>query len=90
MTEIKPCPWCGSEAQVGNLTKGIWDIECSSTNSKACPGYAFVIGKSEEGVIKDWNDRAGEAALTKRIEELEMALELATALFNKHVKGKTK
>jgi hypothetical protein len=75
MPEIKkpkPCPWCGGEARTQELHGGgIWDIECSSTNTEACPGYAFVIGGSEEEVIENWNRRAGEAALAKRIEELE-------------------
>ena len=57
MAELKPCPFCGGEANIRNEDGSVW-IECKSC---FC-GTAFASGASPtekliEVVTHDWNRR---------------------------------
>lgn len=55
MTELKPCPFCGGEAEL-NLLLGNYCVTC-----KSCMGAIFpAAGMTEEEAIELWNRRAGE------------------------------
>ena len=69
--ELRPCPFCGSEAFyikiMGNYEKP-HEIYCSK-----CDG-AITEGRSEKQVVTNWNTRPIEDALQSRIAELEKDL----------------
>ena len=51
--KLKPCPYCGSKYQkpfVINIDY-IWVVKCPTCL------LTFGAGETEEGVIKDWNNR---------------------------------
>ena len=67
MSELKQCPFCGSEAQVNTWTMhGITESRCFCSNSD-CPNSVRTVG------LDQWNTRPIEDALNKRIAELEAA-----------------
>ena len=91
MSELKPCPFCGGEAQVNTWTMhGITESRCFCSNSD-CPNSVRTVA------LATWNARPIEDALTARIAELEAennrlaellhnelsSLEIATDLGNK-------
>lgn len=56
MEELKPCPFCGEEANLSKNSCGSWDIGC--TNGK-CDMCARSFGfDTKETAIKAWNTRA--------------------------------
>ena len=74
MSELKPCPFCGSEVQDDPHTgekyprkspMGGWIIHC-----ECCGASLSQFRKSGKGEIS-WNTRPIEDALNKRIAELE-------------------
>lgn len=55
MKELKPCPFCGCEAEL-QLLLGNYSVTC-----KSCMGAIFpAVGMTKEEAIKAWNRRAGE------------------------------
>ena len=58
MEELKPCPFCGSEARIVTNNAGSVRIKC--TNIYKCGARQEWWGM-EEDAIKAWNRRAGEA-----------------------------
>jgi len=69
--ELRPCPFCGEMPKVNNWTlKGITDKRCFCDNEN-CPVYL-----SKTIAIDDWNTRPIEDALTARIAELELRLDV--------------
>ena len=57
MIDLKPCPFCGSEAEMRN-TRGLrtWIVECSNPS---CPA-SYMIGndyETKEEAIEFWNRR---------------------------------
>lgn len=54
MVELKPCPFCGSPAELTGECDMIWG-RCSNENCQA-----ELIGKFDEpeDAIEDWNNRA--------------------------------
>lgn len=62
MTELLPCPFCGSEAEVYNVQESVsWHVEKPYTVShrgKAdCP-VDFAWFETEEEAVKAWSTRA--------------------------------
>ena len=60
MTELKPCPFCGSDA-IGTATdyidyrayrKEYWFAYCEDCGARGC------MAKTEEDSVRYWNDRA--------------------------------
>lgn len=55
MTELKPCPFCGGEAEKLTSTDGFTSIGCLSCN----PIFGVMIQRSSEAeAIAAWNTRA--------------------------------
>jgi len=54
--ELKPCPFCGGEAEV-KFFLGNYFVAC-----KGCPGSTFPYkGMTEEEAVEAWNRRADNA-----------------------------
>jgi hypothetical protein len=69
--ELKPCPWCGSEAVYDSFLG-----YCRCVNDKClfeCKPTAAWITK--EGMIRNWNTRPVEDTITAKVERLRKALE---------------
>ena len=65
MDELKPCPFCGGEAEVEQIPSAVWDKFVAHCKSSKC--IAFYIGYCDEGIydtktkaIEAWNGRAGD------------------------------
>ena len=62
-TEIKPCPFCGGEAELthGTLFDGEarwFDVICKNTR---CRGFSLVCNNhTEDEAIEAWNKRADD------------------------------
>jgi len=67
--ELRPCPFCGGEAQVNTWTLlGITESRCFCSNS-GCPNSVRTVA------LEQWNTRPIEDGLHARIAELEYQLE---------------
>lgn len=58
MTELKPCPFCGSPAELVKSGSG-WYVECTSRNPAVCRCYPWT-GYFDIPLyaIEAWNRRA--------------------------------
>jgi hypothetical protein len=65
MSELKPCPFCGSPAEYTSIDQEF--VRCSK--GLICPTEAAVFS------VEDWNTRPAEDALQKALTEI---LELCT------------
>ena len=67
MSELKPCPFCGSKAELITQHRLLaYFVECAN---EQCSGS--VQGDTEDEVVSAWNARPIEDALNARIAELE-------------------
>ena len=58
MVELKPCPFCGCEAEVFDFEDGRYIVECSSTD---CDVFPYTrIHKSRREAIDAWNRRVDD------------------------------
>lgn len=58
MMELKPCPFCGGEAEVINNGYFV-DVSCKDMN---CRGYADILScKTTKEAIEAWNRRVDNA-----------------------------
>lgn len=48
---LKPCPFCGCNAELWQDYTGSWLVECG------CCGVRTLIKKNKNLVIRDWNRR---------------------------------
>ena len=59
LVDLKPCPFCGGEADViEHLFHGLdssYGLQC-----KKCKAETYQFYKSKEKAIEAWNHRAGE------------------------------
>jgi len=74
--ELKPCPFCGSEAIIktntGNIKTAYWFwVECKNDE---CDHLDMCPRKTQEQAESDWNTRPIEDAMQARIAELEAEL----------------
>lgn len=60
MSEMKPCPFCGTPAK--SITLGSPGVTCPK-------GCCFIIGKTKNEVIERWNKRPAEDELNKIIDK---------------------
>lgn len=70
--EIKPCPFCGSEAYYSFIEDGIWIVRCFACGAQVSkPLFTYSkerMIKGRSAVIQMWNNRVDE---TKTIEKKE-------------------
>lgn len=74
MKELKPCPFCGSDAEMHFdrlCGKTIYMVKCSVDK---CQCQEMGWHETEDEAIAIWNTRPIEDALRKRVEELESLL----------------
>lgn len=55
--ELKPCPFCGGEAEMLNYSENEWLVHC-----RMCDGMAERWRKTEKEAIEQWNRRANDEA----------------------------
>lgn len=65
-TRLKPCPFCGGEAEV-NLFLGNHCVTCNHCMGAIFPGK----GMTREEAIGYWNTRKPMERIVERLEELE-------------------
>lgn len=53
MPELKPCPFCGGEAELLNSLYGEWIVRCPD-----CEGMVEKWRETEEEAAEQWNRRA--------------------------------
>lgn len=73
MIDLLPCPFCGSDAD-----RAI-DDETGETSCMATCSNSNCFASHQWFVDVKWNTRPTEAALQKRVEELEAALRMSIA-----------
>ena len=79
MSELKPCPFCGTSV-VGIEHDGLYRwVECGNMDCNAAGKvFAFLtdVGNADHIVANNWNTRPIEDALNARIAELELRLDV--------------
>ena len=50
--KLKPCPFCGGEAELYQTYNGCYQVECHKCGARSC------IEKKKENVISNWNMRS--------------------------------
>ena len=74
--QVKPCPFCGGEAQVNTCTSTWWKFEATCANEQTCfVARASVKGHGRDDVIAEWNTRALAAPVVVSDEMVERAAE---------------
>lgn len=58
MTELKKCPFCGSEAEIEEYTDGTYAVVCSCNISECEVQPTTYWHYSKEKAIEAWNRRA--------------------------------
>lgn len=62
MTELKKCPFCGTDAVKGVVFDDVYFVECGSADDFH---HIYVTGYTEEDAVRRWNQRA----LDERLED---------------------
>ncbi len=57
MAELKPCPFCGSSAEISQTYRYTWVVGCSNDN---CPCWCGTEFDTKEDAMNFWNTRAPE------------------------------
>lgn len=73
--ELKPCPFCGGEAELYQSYCGYYQIECHQCSARSC------MAAEEESVISNWNMRSTTEIKSKTMtldEAIERCEEVAT------------
>lgn len=73
--ELKPCPFCGGEAELYQSYCGYYQIECHQCSARSC------MAVEEESVISNWNMRSTTEIKSKPMtldEAIEHCEEVAT------------
>ena len=65
MAELKPCPFCGSEAKIlkakanASGTRFAFWVQCTNTELEECVCAPFTRDyETEKGAVEAWNRRA--------------------------------
>ena len=83
MSELKPCPFCGGEAEYLNSETSEW-VECSKCGAK---GEIELWGTSGNCVYKNWNTRTESTELEQLRKERDELERLADNLLLKCVES---
>lgn len=67
MMELKPCPFCGGEADMGEVIDGLYIVNCTKCFASS------ASSKSKELVVRHWNRRVTDGS--SLIETCKNALE---------------
>ena len=73
--ELKPCPFCGGEAELYQSYCGYYQIECHQCSARSCTAV------EKESVISNWNMRSTTERKSKTMtldEAIEYCEEVAT------------
>ena len=73
--ELKPCPFCGGEAELYQSYCGYYQIECHQCSARSCTAV------EKESVISNWNMRSTTERKSKTMtldEAIEHCKEVAT------------
>ena len=72
MSELKPCPFCGGEAEIGRRRSGYnhWEPDgfipkCKDTK---CMGRSYRIFNTETAAINAWNRMADDGKISNEAE----------------------
>lgn len=57
--ELKPCPFCGGDAELKDLERQFDRWECSCNNPD-CDAIVATYGSTPEEAAEKWNRRAGD------------------------------
>ena len=57
MNELKPCPFCGSEAAISYNTRYNWQVFCTNNNCFMNEALFAQVFHTEEEAEKAWNKR---------------------------------
>lgn len=56
--ELKPCPFCGSNAEMEHVERSDasgWYVQCTN---RACRANCNMLDESDTGIARAWNQRA--------------------------------
>lgn len=73
--KLKPCPFCGGEAELYQTYNGCYQVECHKCGARSC------IEKKKENVISNWNMRSTTERKSKTMtldEAIEYCEEVTT------------
>lgn len=59
MMELKPCPFCGGEADMGKVIDGLYIVNCTKCFASS------ATSKSKELVVRHWNRRVTDGTERK-------------------------
>lgn len=65
--ELKPCPFCGGKAYIGQAKDGEWHINTLCGVDKPAYHSAFVIADTEAEAVEAWNTRAERTCKQERL-----------------------
>ena len=65
MTELKPCPFCGGEAELVHPRGGTYIVGCSNED---CPIWCGLAFNTKEHAVKFWNTRTPKETHEKHTE----------------------
>jgi len=57
MSDLLPCPFCGSPVHIAADDSNIWEVSCYDIE---CIAYELAWFNTEKDAIEAWNKRAGE------------------------------
>jgi Lar family restriction alleviation protein len=60
VSELKPCPFCGSEAKVFESRNNIYVVVCQEPDRQCNAGIPYC--RSEQDAIEQWTRRTPDAA----------------------------
>jgi hypothetical protein len=59
MAELKPCPFCGGEAELREEGDGFF-VSCENDRCNVIVETMVRVGRCEHDAIEAWNRRAGD------------------------------
>lgn len=89
MSELKPCPFCGGESEMGYVyyEGPVAPAPLPRCKKMGCIGYSHLeFHDADEVAIAAWNTRPIEAELRARIKELEARVESLQEWYEQEIK----